>query len=84
MKEISTSASYVQNRDLLQAESAKQAALSSMCEQDPATRHVWELLDTPQTVETLARRLEDEDVADITASLTKLIREELIQISPDS
>ena len=84
MKEISPSASYVQNRDLLQAEAAKQAALRSICEQDSATRHVWELLQTPQTVETLSRRLEDEDVEDITASLSKLMREELIQISPDS
>jgi hypothetical protein len=84
MQEISTSASYVQNRDLLEAEAAKQAALSSLCERDPATRHVWELLETPPTVETLSRRLEDEDIDDITASLTKLIREELIQISPDS
>lgn len=84
MPQISTSASYVQSRDMLQAEAAKQAALSSLCEQDPATRHVWELLETPQTVETLSRRLEDEDVDDITACLTKLIREDLIEISPDS
>lgn len=84
MQKISTSASYVQNLELLEAEAAKQAVLSSICEQDPAARHVWELLDTPQTVATLSRHLEHEDVADITASLTKLIREELIQISPDS
>lgn len=83
MQEISTSAAYIQNRDLLEAEAAKQAALRSLCE-DPATRHVWELLDTPQTVATLSRRLEDEDVGEIEASLTKLIREELIQISPDT
>ncbi len=83
MKEISTSASYVQNRELLDAEAAKQAALSSLCEQDPATRQVWERLATPQTVETLSRSLDD-DVGDIKASLTKLIRAELIQISPDS
>lgn len=83
MKEISDSASYIQNRDLLEVEAAKQAALISLCEQDPATRHVWELLETPQTVQTLSRRLDD-DLAGITASLTKLIREELIQISPDS
>ena len=84
MHKISTSASYVQNRDLLDAEAGKRAVLSSICEQDPAARQVWALLETPQTVATLSRRLEDEDVADITASLTKLIREELIQISPDS
>jgi len=84
MKHISTSASYVQNRELLESETAKQAALISICAEDPATRHVWDLLETPQTVQTLSRRLEDEDVADIEASLTKLIREELIQISPDS
>lgn len=84
MQDISKSASYVQNRALLRAESAKQATLDSMCERDPATSHIWDLLKTPQTVETLSRQLDDESLDGITASLTKLIREELIQISPDS
>ena len=84
MHEISKSASYVQNSALLRAEAGKQQTLQSICERAPSTRQVWELLQTPQTVETLSRRLEDEDVEDITASLTQLIREELIQISPDS
>lgn len=83
MKEISNSASYVQNVDLLDAEASKQAALRSICTQDPAAQHVWELLETPQTVDSLARQLDD-DAGEIKASLTKLIREELIQISPDS
>ena len=84
MHEISKSASYVQNSALLRAEAGKQQTLQAICERAPSTRQVWELLQTPQTVETLSRRLEDEDVEDITASLTQLIREELIQISPDS
>jgi hypothetical protein len=84
MQEISKSTSYVQNRALLRAETEKQETLQSICERAPSTRQVWDLLQTPQTVETLSRRLEDEDVGDITASLTQLIREELIQISPDS
>ena len=84
MKDISPSASYVQNRALLKAEAAKQATLRSLCESDPATQDIWELLATPQTVETISRRLEDEDVSDIQATLTQLIREELIAISPDS
>lgn len=84
MKEISPSASYVQNRALLKAETAKQATLRSICEHDPATQDIWELLETPQTVETLTRRLDGEDASDIQATLTKLIREELIEISPDS
>lgn len=84
MKDILPSASYIQNRELLDAEASKQAALISICAQDPAARHVWELLDTPQTVATLARRLTGEDAAGIQASLEKLMREELIQISPDS
>jgi hypothetical protein len=83
MKDISPSASYVQNVELVSAEAAKQAALQSICAQDPAARHMWDLLETPQTVDTLARQLDD-DVSDIEASLTKLIRAELIQISPDS
>jgi hypothetical protein len=83
MKDISRSASYIQNVELLSAEAAKQAALRSICDEDPAARHMWDLLETPQTVDTLARQLDD-DVSDIETSLTKLIREELIQISPDS
>ena len=89
MQHILESASYVRNDELLQAAEAKQSALHAICERDATARHVWELLDTPQTVATLARRLkldegEPVDANDITASLTALIREELIQISPDS
>lgn len=84
MQHITKGASYVQNRAMLRAQAGKQEALHSICEGDSAARQVWDLLQTPQTVDTLARRLEDENVDDITASLTKLMREELIQISPDS
>jgi hypothetical protein len=90
MNEILTSAAYIQNRAVLQAESDKRSALESICEADSAAREVWELLDTPQTVESLGRILEgshDPDDAlreEITASLTKLMREDLIQLSPDS
>jgi hypothetical protein len=84
MQHISKSASYVQNAAVLKAEDAKRSALSSLCERDSTTREIWDLLQTPQTVDTLSRRLDDENVDDITASLTRLIREDLIEISPDS
>jgi hypothetical protein len=90
MNEILTSAAYIQNRAILQAESSKRSALQSICEADSAAREVWELLDTPQTVESLGRILEgthepgDELREEITASLTKLVKEDLIQLSPDS
>lgn len=83
MKEISKSASYVQNLDLLAAEASKQAALRSICAHNPAAQQVWKLLETPQTLDSLARQLDD-DAGGIKASLTTLIREELIQITPDS
>lgn len=84
MQHISTGASYVQNLEFLSAEAEKQSALKSLCDADPGMRQVWNLLTTPQTVESLSRRLDEEDTDEITASLTKLIRAELIQISPDS
>ncbi|HEY8538924.1 MAG TPA: hypothetical protein VIL28_08655 [Steroidobacteraceae bacterium] len=88
MKEIQPTASYVQNHELLSAMSAKQAALRALCSQHPATGYIWDLLATPQTVETLCRRLANEQervpVSEIRDSLTKLMREDLIQISPDT
>lgn len=88
MREIQPTASYVQNRELLGAMAAKQAALRTLCSENPATGYIWDLLATPQTVETLCRRLaQDQEriaVSDIRDSLTKLMQEDLIQISPDT
>jgi hypothetical protein len=90
MKDISASAAYIRNLDTINAERAKQATLRAIFVNDTATSQVWELLKTPQTVESLSRRLSDnhetdDDLRDeITVSLTKLMREDLIQLSPDS
>jgi hypothetical protein len=90
MKDISASAAYVRNLDAINAEHARQATLRSIFISDTATSQVWELLKTPQTVESLSRVLSDnhevdDDLRDeITVSLTKLMREDLIQLSPDS
>ena len=56
-----------------------------------ANLRIWELLETPQTVETICRVLRHEfdlPVASCTEGvkvvLTKLYREDLIQLSPDT
>ena len=90
MTEILPSASYIQNRAMLRAHADKQAVLSQITEQE-ASQRLWELLETPQTVETLTRVICNEFdtkpndcVRDITASLSRLYREDLIQVSPDA
>ena len=87
MKDILPSASYVQNHEVVAAEAGKQALLRSICDEDIDARRLWELLETPQTVESLARLLAGDiepHHGEIRASLTKLYREDLIQLSPDS
>jgi hypothetical protein len=96
MNVILPSASYVQNREMLRAHAEKQAVLQAIQERDSsalpgAPQRIWELLETPQTVETLTRVLANEFdarpaecVGEITASLTRLYREDLIQVSPDA
>lgn len=96
MTEISTSASYVRNARILSKQRDKQAVLSSLqehsaLESPEASARVWELLETPQTVVTLCRVLENEfDASEpecrtgVEALLGELIREDLVQLSPDS
>lgn len=90
MTGILPSASYVQNRATLRAHADKQSVLSEITDGEESQR-IWELLETPQTVETLARVIANEFdtqpndcVGEITASLSKLYREDLIQVSPDA
>lgn len=90
MTGILPSASYVQNRATLRAHADKQAVLTQITGQE-ASQRIWELLETPQTVETLTRVISNEFdtnpsecVRDITASLSRLYREDLIQVSPDA
>jgi hypothetical protein len=96
MTAILPTASYIQNRQMLTAHAGKQAALRDIQAHDiealpGAQQRIWELLETPQTVETLTRVLANEFdarpsecVGEITASLTRLYREDLIQVSPDA
>lgn len=96
MTGILPTASYVQNREILHAQESKEAALQSIHQRDDAhlpglAKRVWELLETPHTVASLSRIVASEyDVEpaecsdDIQASLTRLYREELIQLSPDT
>jgi len=95
MTDILPSASYVQNRELIRAHADKQAALRQVQEDDDglpgAQQRIWELLETPQTIESLARVIAnefdtepEECQSEIKASLSRLYREDLIQISPDA
>jgi hypothetical protein len=96
MTAILPSASYIQNREALKAHAEKQAVLQAIQERESAAlpgaqARIWELLETPQTVATLTRVLANEFdarpadcVGEITASLTRLYREDLIQVSPDT
>ena len=90
MTGILPSASYVQNRTTLRADADKQAVLSEITGHESSQR-IWELLETPQTVETLTRVISNEFdtrptecVGEITASLSRLYQEDLIQVSPDA
>jgi Coenzyme PQQ synthesis protein D (PqqD) len=96
MTDILPSASYVQNREMLKAHAEKQKALQAIQQGNDealpgAQQRIWELLETPQTVESLSRVIATEFDAEpaeceteITASLTRLYREDLIQLSPDA
>jgi hypothetical protein len=96
MTDILPSASYVQNREMLKAHAEKQKALQAIQQGNDealpgSQQRIWELLETPQTVESLARVIANEFDAEpaeceteITASLSRLYREDLIQLSPDA
>jgi len=96
MTGILSSASYIQNREILYAQESKEAALQSIHRRDDGhlpglAKRVWELLETPHTIASLSRVVATEyDVEpaectdDIKTSLTRLYREELIQLSPDT
>lgn len=90
------SASYVQNRDLYVVDEDMEAALQSIQQSDDphlpgVSKRIWELLETPQTIESLSRTVASEFhvdpsecTTDIKASLIRLYREDLIQLSPDT
>jgi hypothetical protein len=94
MTEIEPSASYLRNVQGFEA--GKDATLRAICERStlgtPGTpQRVWDLLETPQTVQTICRVLAREHAVDpdtcdpgVKSLLAQLYREDLIQLSPDS
>ena len=93
MNEIQGSASYVRNPDALDAAPDPRSLLERASDVTPpdANLRIWELLETPQTVETICRVLRNEfDLPPASCTegvkvvLTKLYREDLIQLSPDT
>jgi hypothetical protein len=96
MIHIEGSASYVRNPDALPAGADEKALIESLQhinEANPpeASVRIWELLETPQTVETICRVLRNEfdlppaaSVEGVRVVLAELYREDLIQVSPDT
>ncbi len=84
MAEILPSASYVRNPQG-QSDRAHPAILSSIGElSGEDTTRMWELLETPQTVDSLCRSLGQQSDESIRSALAALYNEDLIQVSPDS
>lgn len=94
MKHIPVTTSY--RRAETGNESAHQEVLFALCQHyhlNPADagRKIWELLETPQTAETLCRVLsrefsvpEDTCSVDVVALLQDLYLNDVIEISPDT
>ena len=83
MNEILSSAAYVR----CEGKSPRRV----IPEASPATQRIWELLETPQTVTTICRVLATEGELQpdrcepqVRSFMSKLYREDLIQLSPDS
>lgn len=91
MAEILPTASYVRRTRSTQDAEQQRAILTTLGEQadldaDEATQ-LWDLLETPQTVDTLCRSIGSEEPPDsdrITQLLADLYEKDLIQLSPDS
>jgi hypothetical protein len=91
MAEILPTASYVRRARATQDAERQRAILTGLGEQadlDPdETSQLWDLLETPQTVDTLCRSIGAEESPDserITQLLADLYEKDLIQLSPDS
>ena len=96
MIEIQGSASYVRNPEVFSAGDDEKAFLETLqhvSEANPpeASLRIWELLETPQTVETICRVLRTEfdlppaaSVEGVKIVLAELYRDDLIQLSPDT
>lgn len=91
MAEILPSASYVRNPRAAKSGAEQRAILASIQEHteldSEVAEQVWELLDTPQTVDTLCRSIgADGDLGStrVTSMLAELYDQDLIQVSPDA
>lgn len=88
MAEILPSASYVRTAKALRDPAREQSVLAALSaqgelEDDDATQ-IWELLKTPQTVDSLCRTLGSESDEPIRHALAALVDEDLIEVSPDT
>ena len=91
MAEILPSASYVRNPKVAKSRAEQSAILASIGEHaelgaEEAT-HVWELLETPQTIATICRSIgakSDAGSTQVSSLLAELYDQDLIQVSPDT
>ncbi len=88
MAEILPSASYVRSSKGLRDPAKEPAVLASLSRgaslEDDDASQIWELLKTPQTVDSLCRSLGSDSDEGIRSALAALFDEDLIEVSPDS
>ncbi len=91
MTDILPTASYVRNPQGLKESARQNAILASISEQAELdveeTTQVWDLLETPQTVDTICRSIgADGSLGSerVTHLLAEMYAKDLIQLSPDS
>jgi hypothetical protein len=88
MAEILSSASYVRNPNALADPVQQRAVLNSISERIELdiedAEQIWELLETPQTLDTLCRSLGTKTDRPIRSALSALYEDDLIQVSPDT
>lgn len=85
MAEILPGGSYVRNPKAPQDPARRREVLSSIATlQSDETLRVWELLETPQTVDSLCRSLGKTGEEPIRSALSTLYDNDMIQVSPDT
>ncbi|MFO7305469.1 MAG: hypothetical protein C0P74_008125 [Gammaproteobacteria bacterium] len=88
MTEIIPTTSYVRTPEALRDRTSEQAVLSAIRHDGSLsaaeTQRLWELLETPQTVDSLCRVLGEHKYDQIRSALAALYQKDLIQVSPDT
>jgi hypothetical protein len=94
MTAIEQSASYVRNLESVRRPGEERQLLQQLAKDvtpPEALVRIWELLETPQTIETICRVLTHEfdlppatSTEDVKIVLSRLYRDDLIQVSPDT